>query len=156
MRGGRLVAIDAAARAFTDVGWTGVTDESRTLRGSHSWAPGPVVELVVDATRATGWGCATSIAAMVTDSPWFGIRPAAGVTATVVARYPAHDPLLAGWLEGWEVRAGQPAVVDVAIGRGRLILFGMRPGWRRIADASARLLYNAVFASTPAPREPVS
>jgi hypothetical protein len=64
----------------------------------------------------------------------------------VIARYPS-DPskiLLSGWALGAEKIAGRAALVEVKMGKGRIILFGFRPQYRGQSLATFPLFFNAI------------
>lgn len=67
-------------------------------------------------------------------------------TITIIARYPS-DPnqiLLSGWALGAEKIAGKAALVEVKMGKGKIILFGFRPQYRGQSLATFPLLFNAI------------
>jgi hypothetical protein len=68
----------------------------------------------------------------------------AGGRAEVVARYPKDSLLLSGWSHGEEKIQGQASVVDVPLGKGRVILFGFNVVNRWQTPASLKLLFNAI------------
>ncbi len=61
--------------------------------------------------------------------------------------YPAdpNDLLLSGALVGGEALAGRPALVDVSLGKGHVVLFGVRPFWRNQTSGSHFLAFNAIL-----------
>ena len=61
----------------------------------------------------------------------------------MVARYPENDILASGWLLGAKYLAGKASVVDVPIGSGHVILFGMRPQYRGQSLQTMHLLFNS-------------
>ncbi|MEO6654778.1 MAG: hypothetical protein ABIO36_01710, partial [Pyrinomonadaceae bacterium] len=64
----------------------------------------------------------------------------------IIARYPS-DPkqiLLSGWALGAEKIAGKAALVEVKMGKGKIILFGFRPQYRGQSLATFPLLFNAI------------
>ena len=82
------------------------------------------------------------------DSPVFEIvRTASGsdradpANVHVIAWYPKDkDPLLSGWLLGGDRIKGKAALVEVTMGKGRIILFGFRPQYRGQSLATYPLL----------------
>jgi len=64
-----------------------------------------------------------------------------------VARYGARDLLLSGWLEGEQVIADRPAVVQLGVGAGRVVLLGFSAQHRAQSHATFRLLFNSIFTS---------
>jgi len=61
----------------------------------------------------------------------------------------ASDPLRSGFARHPDVVAGRAAAVDVAVGRGRVVLFGFRPQFRGQTHGTLRLLFNAVLLAAP-------
>jgi hypothetical protein len=55
--------------------------------------------------------------------------------------------LLSGWLEGEQIIAGHPAVVQVNAGSGRVILLGFPVQHRGQSLATFRLLFNSILTS---------
>ena len=63
----------------------------------------------------------------------------------VIAWYPSDkDPLLSGWLLGGDRIKGKAALVEVGLGKGRIILFGFRPQYRGQSLATYPLFFNAI------------
>ncbi len=70
---------------------------------------------------------------------------AADVHAKVIAWYPKDkDPLLSGWLLGADRIKGKAALVEITMGKGRIILFGFRPQYRGQSLATYPLFFNAI------------
>ncbi|MFN2576584.1 MAG: hypothetical protein ABR607_02725 [Pyrinomonadaceae bacterium] len=64
----------------------------------------------------------------------------------VIARYPGDkDPLLSGWLLRGDRIKGKAALVEVELGKGRIILFGFRPQYRGQSLATYPLFFNAIL-----------
>jgi hypothetical protein len=82
------------------------------------------------------------------DSRAFNISDA---SVRVTARFSDGNPLRSGWLLGPEYVAGKPAVVEVSIGEGSVVLIGFQPNYRAQTVATWPMLFNAL---TPSPSGP--
>ncbi len=74
---------------------------------------------------------------------WQTIKP---TDVRVIASYPT-DPkeiLLSGWALGAERIAGKAALVEIKVGKGKIVLFGFRPQYRGQSLATFPLLFNAI------------
>ncbi|MEW6128137.1 MAG: M14 family metallopeptidase [Acidobacteriota bacterium] len=63
----------------------------------------------------------------------------------VVARYVDGNPLRSGWLLGPQYIAGKNALVDVSLGKGRVVLFGFRPQHRGQTWGTFKLIFNSIL-----------
>jgi hypothetical protein len=88
--------------------------------------------------------------AWVEDSPVFEVEKETkdGVGPSdirIIAWYPKEkDLLLSGWLLGGDRIKGKGALVEVKVGKGRMILFGFRPQYRAQSLATYPLLFNSL------------
>jgi hypothetical protein len=65
--------------------------------------------------------------------------------ARSVANYVEGNPLRSGWLLGPEYVAGKSALVDVSLGKGRVVLFGFRTQHRAQTWGTFKLLFNSIL-----------
>ncbi len=114
------------------------------------YVPGSILRIKLDTSHPLAKGMPEETIAWAEDSPVFEVTndpnssvPAANVH--VVASYPADkDPLLSGWLLGGDLIRGKAALVEVTMGKGRVILFGFRPQYRAQSLATYPLFFNAL------------
>jgi hypothetical protein len=67
-------------------------------------------------------------------------------TIRAIVRFDTADKLLvSGFCEGGEELAGKPAVVDVPVGKGHVVIFAINPMWRQQTFGSFCLLFNAAM-----------
>src|SRR5262249_45828146 len=114
------------------------------LRGIPSrdfYCPGSLLNVTLDPAHPLSQGLPAAIPVWFEESPAFEIPT--GSPARVVARYPSSDVLASGWLLGEKNLAGRAALVDVPIGKGHVILFGMRPQYRAQSYLTMNLNWNA-------------
>ena len=86
------------------------------------------------------------MAAYVAQGPAFATSiPGAGQDRAVIARYPeAGDLLMSGWIQGEDLLRRRAAAVEVTMGKGRVILFGIRVQHRSQTHGTYKLLFNAI------------
>src|SRR5215470_6815976 len=78
------------------------------------------------------------------DSPFFTppqLRP------RVVLRFAADEKnlLISGMLAGGSELANRPAIVDVPVGRGHVVMFATNPMWRHQTQGEFFLIFNAAL-----------
>jgi hypothetical protein len=144
--GGTLVTLDASSQLAIDALKLPVKNIVRDAPVEKFFCPGSLLRLDVDTTQPLGFGMTPRTAAFFAFSAAWDVSAAPG--AKVIARYGEKDVLLSGWLEGESLIAGQPAVVDVRAGAGRVVLIGFRAQHRGQAYATFRLLFNALLTGT--------
>ena len=64
---------------------------------------------------------------------------------SVVARYPEADMLLSGSLVGEKLLSNKAIVVEARLGRGKVILLGLRAQHRGQTYGTYKLLFNSLF-----------
>ena len=109
--------------------------------------PGSILRVELDTSDPISAGMPKESIAWVENSPVFEIKsdPLALVRVKILASYPKdRDPLLSGWLLGADRIKGKAALVEVAMGKGRIFLFGFRPQYRGQSLATYPLLFNAI------------
>jgi hypothetical protein len=78
----------------------------------------------------------------------------------VVLRFASDEKslLVSGMLAGGSELAGKPAVIDVPVGKGHVVMFANNPMWRHQTHGSFSMLFNAALnfdhlnVGRPAPR----
>ena len=65
---------------------------------------------------------------------------------TTKLKYPPANPLASGWLLGGSLIESRGVVMDAPVGKGHIILFGMRPQYRAQSHSTFKLLFNGLFA----------
>jgi len=134
------------------------------------YVPGSILRIELDTNDPIAMGMPKESIAWAENSPVFEILPAGSADGSsalsakreqpqaadgtsvvpassvkIIAWYPKDkDPLLSGWLLGGDRIKGKAALVEVGMGKGRIILFGFRPQYRGQSLATYPLFFNAI------------
>ena len=73
--------------------------------------------------------------------------PPVNMRPRVVLRFNSNekDLLISGMLAGGSELVGKPAIVDVPVGKGHVVMFANNPMWRHQTQGSFFLLFNAAM-----------
>ncbi len=105
------------------------------------YSPGSLLNVTLDTNSPLAYGMPEKI------TIWSEQSPAWDVTdATSVAKYPGAGVLASGWLLGEKYLVNRAALLDVPVGQGHMILFGMRPQYRGQSYQNFKLFFNALVA----------
>lgn len=111
--------------------------EGATSRDFYS--PGSMLNVALDPKHPLSLGLPENIAIWSEGSPAWE-TPESGA---IVAKYPASNLLASGWLLGEKLLVKRAAILDIPVGKGRAVLFGMRPQYRAQSYQTFKMLFNA-------------
>ena len=157
--GGTLVFLNRASNFAIEQFNLPIRDVTKGLARKDFYIPGSILRTELDLTSPIAKRMPKESIAWFENGPAFeevrvtpsgvsgdGKEMPKGITLTVIARYPS-DPkqiLLSGWALGAEKIAGKAALIEVTMGKGKIILFGFRPQYRGQSLATFPLLFNAI------------
>jgi hypothetical protein len=153
--GGTLIFLNRASDFAIEQFKLPVRDVVDGLPRTDFYVPGSILRIELDNNDPMAKGMPRESIAWVENSPVFEVS-GTGVSPVdtgkmpvpqvkVIAWYPKdRDPLLSGWLLGGERIKGKAALVEVGMGKGRIILFGFRPQYRGQSLATYPLFFNAI------------
>jgi hypothetical protein len=149
-QGGRLVLLNRASDFAIEQFKLPVRDVVAGLPRSDFYVPGSILRIELDTSHPLAAGMPKESIAWAEDSPAFEIvkGDSGGISSSqahIVAWYAREkEPLLSGWLLGADRIQGKAALVEVTLGKGRVILFGFRPQYRAQSLATYPLFFNAI------------
>jgi hypothetical protein len=146
--GGTVVALDSAGDYLIELFGLPLRNVLDGVKEESFRCPGSMLRVLVDTAHPLGYGLRAEEAAYFADSPAFATQPTdARFERRVVVRYPddAKDILVSGYLEGGKLLERRAAVVELAIGKGRVILLGFRAQHRAQPHRTFKLLWNAIY-----------
>jgi len=142
--GGTLVFLNKASDFAIEQFGLPIKDVTQGLARKDFYIPGSILRTELDTTHPIAKGMPAESIAWFEGGPAFEIAQDARVR--IIARYPS-DPakiLLSGWALGAEKIAGKAALVEVTMGKGKIILFGFRPQYRGQSLATFPLFFTAI------------
>src|SRR6185295_567593 len=107
------------------------------VSNSDFYSPGSLLHVELNTRHPLALGLPREIAVWSEQSP-------AWDAAEAVARYPDSQILASGWLMGEKFLAGRAALLDVPLGAGHVLRFGMRPQYRGQSYQTFKLFFNAL------------
>lgn len=140
--GGTLVALGRSTGWVVEKLNLEVIDRLRGKSRDEFFAPGAQITLTVDTTTTIGRGMPVEGAAWIEGGAAFDLP--AGRAAVRVATYGRRPRVLSGWVRGVGSLAGAAAVVEISVGRGRVVLYGIDPQQRGVSVGTFPLLFNAL------------
>ena len=147
--GGTLVALNDASRFATEQLLLPVRNVLEGVADDEFYAPGSIFRLELDPSDPLARGMPAQSIAWYENGPAFDVLDSSAVR--VVGRYPADADkvLLSGWVLHPERVAGRAALLEVRMGKGRVVLFGFRPQYRGQSIATYPLLFNSLQLTPP-------
>jgi hypothetical protein len=143
--GGLLVTLGSSSSFPPDFGITPKIDSGTTT--SKFYAPGPIVEAQITQPKNPifyGYS-STAIPVRWANGPLFRMEPEQN-RLEVLMRYPGGDKaVLSGLMNGADEIKGRAAVVETAVGRGKVVMFTTNPVWRWQNLGEFRMLFNTII-----------
>jgi hypothetical protein len=138
--GGTIIFFNHASDYATEILGVKAKNSLRGVATKDFYSPGSLLNVSLDLKSPLSYGMPEKI------TLWSEQSPAWDTDAGIVARYPSAGVLASGWLLGEKYLVGKAALLDVPVGSGHLILFGMRPQYRGQSYQNFKLLFNALVA----------
>ncbi|MBI3682085.1 MAG: peptidase M14 [Acidobacteria bacterium] len=140
--GGALVFLNDSCEYASEHLGLKLKNSVQGVSNREFYSPGSLLNVSLDEKHPLTRGMPKEIAIWSEGSPAW--EAADGGVGKVVARYPQSKVLASGWLLGEKYLAGRAALLEVPMGAGRIILFGMRPQYRAQSYQNFKLLFNAL------------
>jgi Zinc carboxypeptidase len=124
---------------------TGEGSEQPLSREQY-YVPGSVLQVSVDNTNPLAYGMPDKIDVFFDNSPVFRLKPEAALRGVnPVAWFDSDKPLRSGWAWGQKYLQDGVAVIDAAVGKGRLFLFGPEIAFRAQPHGTFKFLFNGIY-----------
>jgi Zinc carboxypeptidase len=144
--GGTLVALNKAADALIPLLSLPVENVIKGAKSDKFFCSGALLRVETEhGELPTNYGEPESPVVMFQAGPAF--QPLPGFHGAVLARYSKQtNPLESGLLLHPEAIEGKAAAVEMAYGRGRIVLYGFKPQFRGQSHATYKYLFNELYS----------
>jgi len=146
--GGTLITLNSAADFPIKQFYLTVENSVESVEREDFFIPGSILHALIDPTHPIAYGYERGGAVFFRRSPVFSVREGKSV-----ARYPLHNPLLSGWVNGEKYLYNKSAIVDVPFGKGKIILLGFPVLYRGQSHGTFRFLFNSIYYGAAARSE---
>ncbi len=143
--GGTLIMLDSACELVIGELGLPVVNVLKGIDSEKFFCPGSILKIEVNNNHPVGFGMENEAAANFSRSPAFRVIPSFNIDAEVVAKYPAKNPLMSGWILGEKNIFNRAAVVDIPYEKGHVILIGFNVIQRAQAYGTFKILFNSIF-----------
>src|SRR3989442_441549 len=145
--GGSLICFDGSCGQLIKQWKLPLRNVLEGLRSSEFYCPGSIVRIEVDTTNPIARTMSKETDAYFINSSAFEATDKD--RAHVIARYAKDNVLRSGWLLGEDKIKDRIALAEVALGKGRLVLFAFRPQHRGQTWGTLPFVWNAINTSGP-------
>jgi hypothetical protein len=154
--GGTLIALNRTASSLIPLMSLPVRDVLQGLSNDKFFCAGSLLRVEMEHPEMPiNYGVPASPVVMFERGPAFETLP--GFKGVVLAKYAKQsDPLESGLILHSELLHDKDAALELAYGRGRILLYGFKPQQRAQAHGTYRYLFNALYLyeDPPMPSEP--
>ncbi len=143
--GGTLIALNKTASTLIPLMSLPVKNAIENAKSDKFFCSGALLRVETEhADLPVNFGVADSPVVMFQNGPAFQALP--GFHGAVLARYPKEtNPLESGLLLHPEAIEGKAAAMELAYGRGHIVLFGFKPQFRGQSHATYKYLFNELY-----------
>lgn len=166
--GGTLVALNKSADSLIPLMSLPVKNVLEGVKSDKFFCSGALVRVNTEhADLPVNFGSPDSPVVMFQSGPAF--EPMPGFHGAILASYPKEtDPLESGLLLHPDAIEGKAAAMELAYGKGRVVLYGFKPQFRGQSHATYKYLFNELYvyehpdlpaipaAAAPAKAEPAA
>ena len=118
----------------------------KQLSRERFYVPGSILRVRVDTANPLAYGMGDTADVFFDNSPVFRLRPDAGLKSVrPVSWFDTKTPLRSGWAWGEGYLENGVTVIDAAVGKGKLFLFGPEITFRGQPHGTFKFLFNGIY-----------
>jgi hypothetical protein len=137
--GGTLVFLNDSTEYAVEALGLGASNVLKGVSNRDFYSPGSLLNVTLDNQHPIGLGLPKALTIWSEGSPAWALPGG----EKSVANYNGRDLLASGWLLGEKFLVNRSALVDAPLGKGHVVLFGMRPQYRATSYQTFKLFFNA-------------
>ena len=138
--GGTILAIGKSTKLAYQLDLP-FTNALENLTRRDFYVPGSLLQARVENANPLGYGMPEHADFFFDNSPAFRLKSG----GNVIAWYDSAEPLRSGWAWGQKVLEGAAAVVELNVGKGKLVLYGPEILFRSQPHGTYKLLFNGIY-----------
>jgi hypothetical protein len=150
--GGTVLAVGNAAELGAGIGLpvtnalttVGADGKRKPLPGTKFYVPGSILSMKVNVADPLAYGMEEIADVFYNNNPSFTL-PAGDSRLNRVSWFDSDDPLRSGWAWGQKALNGTTAIVDAALGKGRVFLIGPEVTQRGQPHPTFKFLFNGIL-----------
>jgi len=153
--GGALICFDSSCDFAIEAFELPVRNVLKDVSNEEFYCPGTILKVTFKNGHPITYGMPREGYILFANSPAFSTSvPFGKIDRAVLASYREKDPKASGLLIGGERLYRRAALVEVAYGKGIILLFGFRPQNRCQTAGTYKLIFNALLeARSPRPKD---
>ena len=145
--GGSLIFINGACNLAIDYFEIPVKNALKNIKREDFVCSGSILRMEFDTAHPIAYGMPKEGPIVFSRASAFEILPTfkEDKLPGSVAKYPAENPLMSGWIHGDRILRQKSSILDVPYGKGKLVLLGFPVQYRAQPYSTFKLLFNSIF-----------
>jgi hypothetical protein len=145
--GGLLIFMNSVCNLAIENFRLPVRNALRKVKREDFVCDGSVLRMEFDTKHPIAYGMPEEAGTIFLDSCAFEIMPTfeEKKTPVSVAKYPAENPLMSGWIYGEKLIQQKSTIMEVPYGQGKIILLGFPVQFRAQPYGTFKLLFNSLL-----------
>jgi hypothetical protein len=118
----------------------------KPLSREQIFIPGSLLSVHVDNSHPLAYGMPETVDVVFNNSPLFKLKPEAALEEIhPVAWFDSRSPLRSGWAWGQQYLEDGIAIIEAAVGKGKLFLYGPEVTFRGQPHGTFKFLFNGIY-----------
>lgn len=119
---------------------------AKPLSRAQLFIPGSLLQIRVDTSHPLAYGMGETADVVFNRSPVFSLQPEAQLKGVrPIAWFDSDAPLRSGWAWGQHYLEGGIALIEAAVGKGKLVMYGPEIAFRGQPHGTFKFLFNGLY-----------